>query len=219
MKIKQAFKDSWNNNKKEIIVGLITSAIWGIGITIVKSAPQMGKTFLGTIINVIYSCASKISLNSIINYILLMISGLLTAVAFIPLLDRYLNKKFKTRENRIKQEINNIKEEKNNDNKQKKIIDYLDSEKDAMDKRLIRGGKLLLITFILCLLIVVFTVIIPLDLLDSFEYNIKMIKPYTDTKTVMMLESDWTRMKSKDDYDKIYDTINKIKDENNLPKK
>ena len=59
----------------------------------------------------------------------------------------------------------------------------------------------------------------PIFLNSSFDSDIKMIKPYTDNKTVMMLESDWTRMKSKDDYDKIYETINRIKKENDLPKK
>ena len=123
------------------------------------------------------------------------------------------------KEKEIKKRITNIKKETDKDNKQEKIIDYLDSEVEAIEKKVNRSGKLLMITVIIYILVVVLTTIIPMNLLNSFEYNIKMIKPYTDNKTVMMLESDWTRMRSKNDYDKIYDTINQIKEANGLPKK
>lgn len=211
--------DILKKHSKEIAYGIIIWGICSIIEKVISNAPKTGRTIFGTIQNFIYSCASKISLNSCINLFISFLIGVLAAIAIIPLLSRHINKKYQMKEKEIKKRITNIKKETDKDNKQEKIIDYLDSEVEAIDKKVNRSGKLLMITVIIYILFVVLTMIIPMNLLNSFEYNIKMIKPYTDNKTVMMLESDWTRMRSKNDYDKIYDTINQIKEENNLPKK
>lgn len=91
------------------------------------------------------------------------------------------------------------------------------AEKEPEEKQK-KVSKFPVIFAILYVLFSVITIVIPTNLSKAFERDIKMIKPYSDEETVMLLESDWTRMKSKADYDKIYETINHIKEENNLPK-
>ena len=60
---------------------------------------------------------------------------------------------------------------------------------------------------------------IPVGIHMNFNRDITIIKPYTDTQTILLLESDWARMKSKEDYDKIYQVINEVKENNNIPKR
>lgn len=240
MNRKSKSKEIIKEYRREIFVGIITSVVWASILWLIKSAPKVGKTIFGTIQNLIYSCASQMSIISLITLLLGIIFGSLFALTIIPLLFKFLKHKYDKLDEQLEKECeeyekridelyskielyekdvpkNNIEIEKCL--KEIKQINYEFLNGDSSSKNARRRSKLPIIMTLILIVYVIVTVIIPVYLLDSFNHDIKMITPYADSKTIMMLESDWTRMRSKDDYDKIYDTINRIKDENNLPKK
>lgn len=79
--------------RSEIVVGLVTSAIWFAVEWIIKSAPKTGKTVFGTIQNLIYSCASSISASSLLVLLFCFVIGAFIAFAISPfLMDYYFRK-------------------------------------------------------------------------------------------------------------------------------
>lgn len=201
--------------RSEIVVGLVTSAIWFAVEWIIKSAPKTGKTVFGTIQNLVYSCAAFTTATSIIMFIAYLAIGCFIALAISPLMIEHIHNKTKKKYDEINKKLDQIEKEAN-------IAKKLEQLKEIEEKDMPQGEKLssrILAAFgILYCLFIILTAMIPAQISKTFDRDIKMIKPYTDNQTIWMLESDWTRMKSKTDYDKIYETINHIKEENNLPK-
>lgn len=107
------------NYRGEIIVGLVTSAIWFSLEWIIKSAPKTGKNVLATIQNLIYSCAAKVSLNYTISIILSIILGVLTVIAISPLITNYLSKKSKMKMKEMEERVDKLKKEPNDEDKKK----------------------------------------------------------------------------------------------------
>lgn len=230
--MKKSDKDVIKKLSKDILIGIITWVICYILEKIVSSAPKTGKTILGTIQNQVYSSAAKISSNSLITIILVLFLSTIAAFAIVPFLFSFFGRKkeneIKEKEKKIEKIYAKIEEYEKDFPKYSQEIKNCLKEINKLDKEIEDNSTtqkekqqsispiIITITYLVCIFM---TEIVPISKLDSFNRDLKMIKPYTDSKTVLMLESDWTRMKSKDDYDKIYETINKIKDENNLPKK
>ena len=203
---KEAPKDNiWQKYKMEILISLFTSLLWFFVEHIINTVPRIGRNVIETLSNYVYTNAAKFSINIILTMFVSFLVGWALAIVIRPIMQyREIRK--------LEKEIEVLKTD-NNANKKKE--DNL-SKEYKKETRIDIGRLIVLIVFVFMLYMNVYK---PVFLNSSFDLDIKMIKPYTDNKTVMMLESDWTRMKSKDDYDKIYVTINKIKDENNLPKK
>ena len=203
---KEAPKDNiWQKYKKEILIGLFTSLLWFFVEHIINTVPRIGRNVIETLSNYVYTNAANFSINTILTMFVSILVGWALAIAIRPIMQyREIRK--------LEKEVEVLKTD-NNANKKKE--DNL-SKEYKKEKRIDIGPLIVLIVFVFMLYMNVYK---PTLLNSSFDLDIKMIKPYTDNKTVMVLESDWTRMKSKDDYNKIYDTINTIKDENNLPKK
>lgn len=66
--------------------------------------------------------------------------------------------------------------------------------------------------------LVVFFVTMPMNLQNKFEQDLVKIAPYVEEDEITQLKSDWVCMRSKPEYDVIYTTIDKIKEEYSLPK-
>ena len=79
--------------RSEIVVGLVTSAIWFAVEWIIKSAPKTGKTVFGTIQNLVYSCAAFTTATSIIIFIAYLAIGCFIALAISPLMIEYIHNK------------------------------------------------------------------------------------------------------------------------------
>ena len=60
------------------------------------------------------------------------------------------------------------------------------------------------------------TTLIPILLNDSFARASTMIRPYISETDYIQMQSDWTRMKTKEDFNKINEYITKVRDDNNL---
>ena len=59
-------------------------------------------------------------------------------------------------------------------------------------------------------------IITPITLLNQFEHDIKIIRPYVDEKTIYELESHWALMSNYDAYIEIHEIIEAIKVENGI---
>jgi hypothetical protein len=57
-----------------------------------------------------------------------------------------------------------------------------------------------------------------MNLYNKFEQDMIKIAPYIEAEQVTHLRSDWVCMRSQADYDEIYDVINQVIEDNNLPK-
>ena len=51
---------------------------------------------------------------------------------------------------------------------------------------------------------------------NKFSRDITKIAPYVEERDIKLLQSDWVRMRSKSDYDEIYEKINEIVETNEL---
>lgn len=233
-------KDTIKRYAIDIIIGIVTSAICFLLQGIIKNAPTASKNVFVTLQNLVYTSASEISSNSLLIILIIMGVSVLVAFNLMPLFLSILGKKNEIEDADFEKECeeyrkkyfelhtkleeyksetplnaakieNCLKEIKKCDN------DFLSGDSSAKKKR--KTGIFPIIILIIYLIVFVIIEIIPTFILNDFNRDIVMIKPYTDNKTIITLESDWTRMKSKDDFDKIYDTINQIKKENGLTKK
>lgn len=238
MKLPVKAKEYINKYRSEIVVGLIVSLIWFLIEWVAKVVPSTGKTILGSLINLIYSSAAEIDSSHILLCIVMVFLGkMLSDVVTLFIsshLDKKYNKEIKEYEKELDKaateikklylEINELKKESPQDESkindlQIRIEEYKDSIlNEEVDTEKTSYKRIWLLVVIILLYSFIYLIMIrPLMILNDFNRDIKMIKPYTDSKTITMLESDWTRMQSKDDYDSIYETINRIKDDNNLP--
>ena len=91
-------------------------------------------------------------------------------------------------------------------------------------KQIIKLGKNLRYKAIVLSIAVIFVYIIiqgfvlkPANLRNKFEQDITMIHPYVEERLVYQLQSDWVCMRSKNDYDRIYECIDNVKKDFSLP--
>lgn len=193
--------------------------------TLIDGFPKLGKNVWGTIVNFIYNNASTISTNRIIISIIIMFCGSFFTFALYPVISSFMLKKKLLKINDNIESTVDDSAKKHQQSTPKIINNTKDGssiKKQELQKNvnsLLYRSILSFFIYILLFTIILIFYIVPFVKLDAFNRDIQMIKPYTDSKTIMMLESDWTRMRSKDDYDKIYETINKIKDENDISRK
>ena len=114
--------------------------------------------------------------------------------------------------------------EKQLTNLENKISD-LENKIKQTEKKILRNNKVLIVNYIIDTIYILFLTfffiimfVLPFAYKHSFDISITKIKPYTTIENIQKLESDWTMMKSKDDYNKIDLTISKIIEDNNLTK-
>ena len=199
-------KTVWNKHKTEIIIGVIVSVLSTIVIQVIISAPAIGKTLLDTFINYIFSVASFMDVFMLVLLLFVVLIAWSVSLMFIRSLERIGDKK-------------KSKEKKNLKNSPEEELAKLDKELEMIEKSLARTRIALFITMLFFIIYLITCILIPAVLNKSFHSDIIMIKPYTDAQSIMILESNWARMKSKSDYDIIYQAINEVKEKNNIPKR
>lgn len=213
-------KECWNNYKREISIGVIVSIITTMvikcGDWLVKAVPAAGLS----ITNYIYYSAASISDAVLTEIVIVLIVGLLFSVAIIV-----LGKSHKATK-KLKNVCNELEKQNANVPIAEEIVvneDIDDNESEIrFFKSLLKKGNRLNIFFILVIILYFSFLIIglvkPAELSQSFERDITMIHPYVDDADIIQLESDWVRMKTKSDYEEIYEFIDNVKVEYMLEK-
>ena len=187
---------------KEIVIGVVSSILtavvlsWWDRITLV--APQIGKSFLSTVINAVYANAATYTSDTFSATVLKLFYFVPIIFLFIfhwGMVERMVKNRKKQAEEKDKKQII----------KKKSMNDWI-----AISCRIC-------VLCLLCALAVVY-VWEPIQLRVEFERDIIIIAPYVEEHDLLQLESDWMCMKSKEDYDRIYMLIDSVKDNQSLPK-
>ena len=84
-------------------------------------------------------------------------------------------------------------------------------------KKVGKSAILMVIMIAFMYVILTFFVGTPMALSNQFEQDIIKIAPYVEETEIKQLKSDWACMRSKADYEDIYEKINAVKDEHELP--
>ena len=221
-------KELYIKHKREIWVGvvvsLITAAIIKLGDWFITVLPTIGTSVFETLSNVLYSLAATYTDNTILKIILLSGFSFLVGSSIKTVTDG-----FKIYKSALRLEKNS---KKFSENKLKEIneqavieLGYKDeSNKPETISELVQKGKKvgksaiqLVIMTVFLYLFIIFFVTTPMELSNKFEQDIIKVTPYVEEKDIEQLKSDWVCMRSKSDYDVLYEYIDKIKTENKLP--
>lgn len=229
--MKKAIRNKRVRFVKDIIIGVVVTLICNLLMQLFNNFPQVGKTVFSTIQNFVFSSAAQASSNTIIIMIFEMIMGFIFSFTISHLINSFIyyreEKKIIKYERAIKEIESDITKNPENyvENKQrlenvsKEFAVFAEKYKDKNNKRI----KTSIIISFMTIIVFIYTVyisislVIPVLLFDRFNRDIRMIKPYADSYTIMVFESDWTRMKTVDDYNALYYKIKMIKEDNSLP--
>jgi len=221
-------KELYIKHKREIWVGvvvsLITAAIIKLGDWFITVLPTIGTSVFETLSNVLYSLAATYTDNTILKIILLSGFSFLVGSSIKTVTDG-----FKIYKSALRLEKNSKKfsEDKLKEINEQAVIElgYKDeSNKPETIAELVQKGKKvgksaiqLVIMTVFLYLFIIFFVTTPMELSNKFEQDIIKVTPYVEEKDIEQLKSDWVCMRSKSDYDVLYEYIDKIKTENKLP--
>ena len=222
-------KELYNKHKREIWVGvvvsLITTAVLKFGDWLVAIVPVIGISIFDTISNVLYTLAATHSDNLLLRIILFgsysVLVGTLANSTFngIKLYKSTLRlerrtKKYTAEElEKIDKEVMSEIYDEPEELRQDGLLELI-----KKGKKLGRSAIILAILIIFCYFLLTFFVTTPMSLYNKFEQDIVKITPYIDETEILKLKSDWVCMRSKSDYDRIYDVIDAVIQENALPK-
>lgn len=208
-----------------VIVSLITAAIIKLGDWLITIAPSVGTSIFGTFSNIIYSLAATYTDNFPLRLIIFSGLGLLvgttgsTIKKGINVYKSVLCLEKKTKDLPTER-LNKITEDALLKQKAEKK-----SEKPESIPMLIQEGKqigknsiLLVVLIVFMYLLIISFVTTPMSLHNKFEQDLVKIAPYVEEDEITQLKSDWVCMRSKSEYDVIYSTIDKAKENYSLPK-
>lgn len=222
-------KKLYERYKREIWVGvvvsLITAIIMKLGEWLVMIAPSVGTSVLGAFLNIIYSMAATYTDNVLLRLIIFGGLGVIVGVAISSIKKGvnvyrevlYLEKRTK---NLSTESLNKITEDALPEEPIKK-----EDKKFESIPTLIQEGKqigkisiLLIVLIVLMFLLIILFVTTPMRLHNKFEQDLVKIAPYIEETEITRLKSDWVCMRSKQEYDAICSTIDKVKENYSLPK-
>ena len=222
-------KELYNKYKREIWVGvvvsLITTAILKFGDWVIAVVPKVGITIFDTISNVLYALAATHTDNLLLRIILIGGFSVLVGTVAKSSIDgmklymRTLRLEKRTKKcsaEEIKQIDKEVAAEENNNVNKSKPEGILETIKEG--KRIGKSAIQLVILTIFSYLFLTFFVTTPMSLYNKFQQDIVKIAPYIGERDVIQLQSDWVCMRSKADYDEIYAVIDRVVEENGLPK-
>ena len=221
-------KALYNKYKREVwigvVVSLITTAVLKFGDWLVDIVPAVGSSVFETISNIVYSLAATYSDNVILNILLLGSFSFLvgTLAKFIAKglhlfksslrLERNSRKFSSVELEEINEQASIELENERNKNTQNTIPELIQH-----GKRIGKSAVLTLVLIVFTYIFITFSVITPMSLSNKFEQDIAKIAPYVEESETIQLKSDWVCMRSKADHDVIYERINQVKEEHDLP--
>lgn len=222
-------KELYRKYKREICIGvvvsLITTAILKFGDWLVMTAPTIGVTLFETVSNVVYSLAAMHTDNLLLRIMLYGSFGFLVGgLAKIIIEGVKLYKTTLLLEKKCKKftniELENILQETFEEENDKS-----ETEKQNSFFKIIQNGKKIgrasiMLVVIITLIYIFLTLFVtrPMSLCNKFEQDIIKITPYIDSREISQLKSEWVCMRSKAEYDKIYERIDQVIENYDLPK-
>lgn len=224
MSVKELYKKYKREIWVGVVVSLITSAIIKFGDWLLDVAPTVGTTISETLSNVLYSLAATYSDRHLFKIVMMSAFSIMVASISKSVFDAL--KLYKTVIRIEKESAKYTEDEKKEkyDKALSKDNSRANEDSVAKVKRHIHEGKKLgkgavatVFLLILMYLYCSFSIIAPMSLSDKFSQDIVKIAPYIEECDMKKLQSDWVCMRSKADYDKIYETINGVKKTHNLP--
>lgn len=221
-------KKIYNMYKREIWVGvvvsLITAAIMSFGAWLIEIVPAVGSTLFETISNVLYSLAATHSDNHLLRLILFGGLSVLAGIFSKTIIDglKLYRVSLRLEKNSKKLTLEDLSEINDQATKELQLVKEQAKHESIPD--LVKKGKkigkaaiwaVVLIAFIY--MFITFFVTAPMSLSNMFQQDIIKIAPYVEESEITQLKSDWVCMRSKEDFDAIYERINQIKEEHDLP--
>lgn len=209
-------KEAFQKHKSEVFWALVATAIWELGRNLITSLPEAGNGIIRIFTDLPYKFAAHPSGEMLVIYI-----GIFLIATSVSLAARLLVKSVRVyrKAKSIKEpsSMPEVRKESNSvppdtqESRKHKIISLQKEAKGLVWQSVVRC----FITLFLCYVLFI-SVILPDALKTSFTQHINIIAPYTTEQTIVQLKSDWARMDSKEDYEKISNVIGLIMDENNL---
>lgn len=222
-------RELYRKYKREIwigvVVSLVTTVIIKFGDWLTAIAPLVGSSILGTVSNIIYSLAATYADNFLLEFLIFSGLSVLAGTAVLTIRDginvykAVINLEKKTK-NLSEEKLGEISVEVLTKPKAKENCGNADNIPILVKKgkQLGKHSILLIILIVLMYFLVVFFVTMPMNLQNKFEQDLVKIAPYVEEDEITQLKSDWVCMRSKPEYDAIYITIDKTKEEYSLPK-
>lgn len=194
---KKGIKSWLSENKNALYVGIVGSLIWQLIVFIMSIVPNVGSNIFETIENLLYSSASTMSIDRMISILFSFFTGAILGIGTYKIFDFIINK--------IVLIKNKIFIKRKSDKTEYEEIRY----------KLNKSLNALSFLSIIITIILVFNMI-SFKLKIEFDLDMASIKPYIANQEFEFLISDWTQMKTKEEYNSIYNTIKKIQKENEL---
>lgn len=221
-------KELYNKYKTEVWVGvvvsLITTVIIEFGDWLLLTIPEVGVTFVESITNVLYTLAATYTVDMIMNIMLFGAFGFLLGPVVKLIIDCIVSLKQSLQlEKKSKDVSSEILDEIVENATTEKVAEQNQPNPKTFAELINKGkkfGKYGIIMIVLVVFLYVFAsyfVTMPMSLANRFDKDIVQVAPYVEECEIIKLKSDWVSMRSKADYEEIYDKINAIKEEYKLP--
>lgn len=223
-KIKELVKKYSKEILLSTIVSLLTaSIIKGIG-WIKEIAPTAGNSVLRFISNSFYSNLAKTDEFSLLTMLFALFIGIVVVYVFNMFKEGFVATKIviKGSEKIERYETEEIETTLQESTENRKPTDDKETTNDLKDvKKMAKKLRTMLIltsiffsiyfTHILC------SYLVPNAVYRDFQRDLTQISPYIEQQELDIIRSDWVCMQTKEDYDAIYERINQVKEEHDLP--
>ena len=210
----------------EIVVGVICSIIPMVLIKVFNIIKEVGPTAGNSLVtflsNYFYFSLSRMSETSILTVVFAaMLAVTLGIVLFVVWLGFSKSKAVIGEANDILTALHS-KDEKMSKIPERSPVTADEIEREAND--LIKDSKKFRFEILICFIWVIFHilyiiiyVVAPNIIWSEYKRDMIKIAPYVDSHEMLVIESKWVCMKTKDDYVELFDFIDGIKNEHNLP--
>jgi len=220
MKIKVLFKKYSKEILLSVVVSVITAGIINGAEWIAEVTPTAGNSVWRFLSNSFFHSAAKMTETSLITCVFALLTGIAISVILV-LTNNALGvtkKAISTAEN-ILRDVHNPQPEVDDAGPEITSAEITAEANDIIKK--VKRGRILLIVCVVFFAIYFGDILafgyLPHGLWNDYQRDLLKIAPYVEQQEIDMIKSDWMCMQSKEDYDEIYERINRIKNEYELP--
>lgn len=216
---------SWiKEHKKEIIVGvictIITNGLHKLATLIKEIAPTAGNSLLKFISNSFYSTLADTNETTLVYSMFTAFIGFGVSFAVIILFKGFSGaKEAKNLSNEIIALSEGTSESSDSKNNSNIDDDFKNDAKKlvALSKKLKMVSISATIVFFVYFASVIGFKLLPNSMWWEYQRDLTKITPYIEQHELNVIKSDWVCMQTKEDYDAIYERINQVKEEHDLP--
>jgi len=219
-KIKEIIKKYSKEIVLSTIVSLLTASVIK-GIDWIKEiTPTAGNSILRFISNSFYTSASEITETTLISFLVTVLLGFaIVCVINLVRIGFSVAKKTSTLSQKI---MNNTSDKTSDTNEEHPKI--TDEEIKVNTETIVKKSKniktmtiILIVVYSFYFSLIIGFDIIPHRVWTEYQKDLIIIAPYIEQQELDVIKSDWVCMRTKEDYEAIYERINQVKEEHNLP--